>query len=423
MEKYVIKGRGRLDGSLRVQGSKNAALPVLAAALLIPESTLHNCPDLSDVRAALHILTVLGCRCRREGDSVWVAADGCAESVIPDALMRQMRSSVVFLGAMVARYGQARISLPGGCELGPRPIDMHLSGLQKLGVSVRDDCGYLDCRAENGLHGARIVLPFPSVGATENIMIAASLADGVTEIHNAAREPEISGLSDYLNAAGARIRIAPDGTVFIEGVRQLHACEYTVIPDRIAAATYLCAVAAAGGRLLLTGAEPEHLGACMPLYEEAGCMLRTAGQEIELQAPRQLHAMRIVRTMPYPGFPTDAQAPFMAMSCLARGTSLFVENIFENRYKHVEELTRMGARIKLEGRVAVVEGAERLHGASVSCTDLRGGAALVIAALAAEGETTVDEIRHIERGYEGLEQSLKQLGADIRRIEHGEKQA
>lgn len=416
MGKYIMNGLRRLEGTLRVQGSKNAALPILAAALLTPKSTIHNCPDLSDVAAAIHILEDLGCRCCREGSSVTVTADSCPQSFIADSLMREMRSSVVFLGAMVARCGKARISFPGGCELGPRPIDMHLSGLQKMGVFIRDDGGYLDCRAENGLHGARIALPFPSVGATENIMIAACTAKGTTEIHNAAREPEIGGLADFLNAAGARIRIAPDGTVFIEGVKQLHECEYTVIADRIAAATYLCAAAVSGGRLLLTGADPGHLTACIPLYEQAGCTVHIREDAIELQAPKRLGALPIVRTMPYPGFPTDAQAPFMAMSSLAAGTSVFVENIFENRYKHAGELARMGADIKLEGRVAVVEGTERLHGASVNCTDLRGGAALVVAALAAEGETVVREIRHIERGYEALEKNLSLLGADIRRV-------
>lgn len=417
MGKYIINGLRKLEGTLPVQGSKNAALPVLAAALLAPESTIHNCPELSDVAAAVHILEDLGCSCLREGASITVKTDGCLQSAIADSLMREMRSSVVFLGAIIARCGKARISFPGGCELGPRPIDMHLSGLQKLGVTVQDDCGYLDCRAENGLHGARIALPFPSVGATENIMIAASAAKGITEIHNAAREPEISGLADFLNAAGAHIRIARDGTVFIEGVERLHACEYTVIPDRIAAATYLCAAAAAGGRVCLTGADPGHLTACIPMYEEAGCTVRIQKDTIELQAPKRLEALHMVRTMPYPGFPTDAQAPFMAMSCLAAGTSVFVENIFENRYKHAGELARMGACIKLEGRVAVVEGARRLHGAGVECTDLRGGAALVIAALAAEGETVVSEIRHIERGYEAFERNLSLLGADIQRAD------
>ncbi|MCI8622461.1 MAG: UDP-N-acetylglucosamine 1-carboxyvinyltransferase [Provencibacterium sp.] len=420
MGKYRINGLRRLEGTLQVQGSKNAALPILAAALLVPESTVHNCPELSDVEAAVHILEELGCRCHREGGSVTVTAGECLNSSIPEALMREMRSSVVFLGAMIARCGRARISLPGGCELGPRPIDMHLSGLQKLGVTVLDDRGYLDCRAANGLHGARIALPFPSVGATENIMIAASVAKGMTEIHNAAREPEISNLADFLNAAGARVQIALDGTVYVEGVPKLHACEYAVIPDRIAAATYLCAAAATGSRLQLAGINPIHLTACIPLYEEAGCTLRMEKNSLELYAPASLKALRMVRTMPYPGFPTDAQAPFMAMCCLAKGTSVFVENIFENRYKHAGELSRMGAQIKLEGRVAVVEGAARLHGARVECTDLRGGAALVIAALAAEGETVIDEIRHLERGYEALERNLCALGADIKKLENGE---
>lgn len=418
MGKYLVNGQRKLEGELTVQGSKNAALPILAATLLTPQSVVHNCPDLSDITAAANILVDLGCSCRREGGSVVVDAGNCDRAEIPDDLMREMRSSIVFLGAMIARGGRARISFPGGCELGPRPIDMHLSGLRKLGVSIRDDHGYLDCRAEGGLHGARISLPFPSVGATENIMIAASVAAGNTEIHNAAREPEISDLARFLCNAGANIHIDTSGTVYIRGVERLHACEHRVIPDRIAAATYLAAAAITGSSLTLKGVDPQHLTALIPMYEEAGCEIKSTDEVLSLTAPERLSPLRAVRTMPYPGFPTDAQAPFMAMCCKSRGTSVFVENIFENRYKHAGELSRMGANIKVEGRVAVVEGVESLHGAKVECTDLRGGASLVVAALAAEGETEISEIRHIERGYEALEENLGMLGACIKKVEN-----
>lgn len=414
--KYIVKGPCQLGGELRVQGAKNAALPILAAALLTPQSVVHNCPDLSDITAASDILENLGCSCRREGASLVVTAGNAGSSEIPDRLMREMRSSIVFLGAIVARGGHARISMPGGCELGPRPIDMHLEGLRKLGVTIRDDLGTLDCYARDGLHGARVSLPFPSVGATENVMIAASVARGDTEIHNAAREPEIGNLADFLNSCGARVRMDASGSIYIRGVRELHSCEFAVIPDRIAAATYLCAAAATASPLRLTNMDPSHLTACIPMLEEAGCEVRMGTDSMEILPPRRLRPLRMVRTMPHPGFPTDAQAPFMAMCSCAEGTSIFAENIFENRYKHAAELSRMGANIKVEGRVAVVEGVGKLHGAPVECTDLRGGAALVIAALSARGTTEITEIRHIERGYEAMDRSLRSLGANIAKI-------
>lgn len=417
MGKYIVDGPCGLSGEVRIQGAKNSALPILAAALLTPRSTIHNCPELSDITAAGNILKHLGCSFSREGKTVFVDAESAGATEIPDNLMREMRSSIVFLGAMVARGREARISMPGGCELGPRPIDMHLAGLRRLGVEIRESYGYLDCHAPRGLAGAVISLPFPSVGATENIMIAASVAKGDTELHNAAREPEIFDLAAFLNAAGAKVRIDSAGVIYIKGVARLHECEHTVIPDRIVAATYMCAAAMTGSSLTLRRAEPMHITACVPLFEEAGCTVRCERDVIEIAAPRVLRPLRMVRTMPYPGFPTDAQAPLMAMCCLAGGTSVFVENIFENRYKHAGELARMGANIKVEGRVAVVEGVRRLQGAQVFCTDLRGGACLAIAALSAEGESEIGDIRHIERGYEQFHENLSSLGGSIKRVE------
>ena len=416
MANFLIEGENRIGGELPIHGAKNAALPILAAALLTRRSVLHNCPDLSDVRAAAHILEHLGCTVEREGDTVIVESDDGVYCDIPDGLMREMRSSVVFLGAILTRCGRARVSFPGGCELGPRPIDIHLASLERMGVNIKEDHGDLDCTIDGKMVGTELNLPFPSVGATENILLAAVLAEGTTVIHNAAREPEIQDLAGFLTAIGAKIHLKNDGTIVVEGVETLlPEVEYRVIPDRIATATYLCAAAATGGELLVTKTEPEYLAAVLPMFEEMGCQVKTGPDLIYLKGPRRLRPVRMVRTMPYPGVPTDAHAPFMAGSTLAQGTSVFVENIFESRYKHAAELMRMGARIKVEGRVAVVEGVPALHSAQVRCTDLRGGAALCIAALAAAGVSRVSDIAHIERGYERLEEHLSSLGAKITR--------
>ena len=417
MSEIIINGGKRLSGRVSVQGAKNSVLPVLAGTVLCGgESVVHNCPMLSDVETSLKILEHLGCKCRREGGAVIVDSSGISEYDIPDSLMREMRSSVVFLGAVIGRMGRAVISRPGGCELGPRPIDLHLAALEKLGVTIEEDHGYLECTVRDRLRGTRIALPFPSVGATENIMIAATLAQGETVIKNAAREPEISDLAAFLNACGARVCITADGDLHITGVKELHAAEHRVIPDRIAAATYLSAAAATGGDVELTDVCTEHLAAVLPCFEEMGCALHVAPDKVHLCAPKRLHPLRSVRTMPYPGFPTDAQSPLMAAACLADGNSVFIENIFESRYKHAGELNRLGAKIKLEGKVAVIEGVPQLSGAPVSAEDLRGGAALVIAGLAAQGETQVMHPQYIDRGYAHFEENLRALGADVYRI-------
>lgn len=417
MCKLMIEGGRQLQGAVDVQGAKNAALPVLAASVLCGSPcVIHNCPGLLDVEVSCKILEHLGCKVRKERGTVTVDPTGVTEPDIPDALMREMRSSIVFLGAIAARLGRARISFPGGCELGPRPIDLHLAALRRLGLVINEEHGYLDCRCTGRLHGETIALSFPSVGATENILLAAATAKGVTTIINAAREPEIADLAAFLNRCGANVRGAGGSVVEIEGVDALHGCEHAVIPDRIVAATYMAAAAATGGEVELRGVRQAHLSPVIPVFLEAGCAIRTVGNRLFLRGAPSLLPLRCVRTMPYPGFPTDAQAPVMAMSTRAAGNSLFVENIFDNRYKHVSELVRMGASIKLEGKVAVVEGVRTLFGAPVVAADLRGGAALVVAGLAAEGVTEVTGLHHIDRGYTSIEQDLTQLGAQIRRV-------
>ena len=391
---------------------KNAVLPIMAATMLTGKTTLYNCPALSDVCAAAEILQNFGCKVTHDGDVLSVDAEEVECCDLSERLSREMRSSILFLGAMLGRCGRARISFPGGCELGPRPVDLHIAGLRKLGAVIHEEHGMLDCIVPNRLKGTSIALPFPSVGATENIILAAVTARGETILTNAAREPEITDLADFLNKCGADITVSGD-SIRIKGVERLHGCEYTVIPDRIEAATFLSAAAATGGEILLERAEPKHLSAVLPFFEEMGCRLCVKNDTIELKAPKKLSSVGVIKTMPYPGFPTDAQAPLMAALCLSKGSTMFIETIFEARYKHVGELVRMGARIRTEGRVALVEGADSLCGAPVRCTDLRGGAALAVAALAAKGTTTLSDIRHIERGYCDFAAQLRLLGARI----------
>ena len=420
MEKLMVEGLRRLSGAVPIHGAKNSALPVLAATLLADgESRIDNCPDLADVRASVEILRWLGCRVAYDRHSMTVDTAGLCWQDVPDHLMREMRSSIVFLGAMVARMGGADLSFPGGCELGPRPIDLHLAGLRDLGAEIREEGGFLHCRADR-LRGREVVLRMPSVGATENLMLAACGAEGVTVISNAAREPEVVDLQNFLNACGARVSGAGSSAVSIEGGQDLHGCTYRVMPDRIAAATYLCAAASAGGDIYLRGAEEGHLSTVTAALREAGCTVTADSGGIRALCRERLRAVGPVQTAPYPGFPTDAQAVLMAALLRSRGATVFEENIFENRYRHVDELIRMGASIRVSGRVAVVTGVERLHSAPVRCTDLRGGAALCVAALAAEGETRVSQICHIDRGYEDLARDLRALGADAVRVEETE---
>ena len=416
MSIWHIYGGNRLTGSTRVQGAKNAVLPIMAASVLSGgETVLHNVPDLRDVTTTLRILQHLGCTAVRDGDTVRIDSRGMHCDFIPHALMRELRSSVIFLGAILARFGTARLSMPGGCELGPRPVNLHLDALRALGAEVTERGGDIICRA-HALQGRRILLPFPSVGATENLLLAAARAKGTTVLTNAAREPEIEDLAGYLNRCGAHIHGAGESCIVIEGVPHLYGSTYTVMPDRIAAATYMAAAAVTGGTVLLRDVNSEHLLPVLSAFESTGCAVMQSGSELLLRAPQRLKPVRHVRTMPYPGFPTDAQAPVMTMAAVGDGTSIFVENIFESRYKHAGELNRLGAKIKLEGKVAVIEGVPQLSGAPVSAEDLRGGAALVIAGLAAQGETQVMHPQYIDRGYAHFEENLRALGADVYRI-------
>ena len=421
MSVYVINGGQRLVGETDVQGAKNSALPILAATLLCNgKSEIHNCPQLSDIDATVNILRHLGCQVDRSGSVITVDSTQVSANEIPDELMREMRSSVIFLGAILARTGRVSLSTPGGCEIGLRPIDLHLDSMKKLGAEVNDEFGHICCESKSRLTSAKISLSFPSVGATENIMIAASTARGVTTIVNAAREPEISDLADFLNSCGARISGAGEGTITIDGVEKLSGAVHSVIPDRIAAATIMAATAMTHGRVYLNKIIPAHLGPVIDVFEEAGCRLNTYGRSILIEAPSRLKAIKTIRTMPYPGFPTDIQAPVVSMLSIAQGTSVIIETIFESRYKYIGELARMGAKIRVDGRMAVVEGVSEFHGASVITPDLRGGAALVLAGLAAKGQTEISEIKHIDRGYEKLEQTLQKLSADIKRVDDNE---
>lgn len=416
MEKLIITGANRLTGEVSVHGAKNGALPILAATLLIRgESVIHNCPDLSDVRASIKILTHLGCKCKRNGNTVIVDATNVNCNEIPEQLMREMRSSIVFLGAMISRCHTANLSSPGGCEIGARPIDLHLSSLKELGAEIIEEHGQINCFT-NGLMGTNIYIPIPSVGATENIIIASVLAKGTTHISNAAREPEISDLADFLNSAGAKIYGAGSSDIMIEGVDSLNNTEHTVIPDRILTATYMSAVAITGGDAIIHNICPRHLGATIAEYQKIGCDIKIDENNLRLIAKNRLKSLKMVRTQYYPGFPTDAGPTLIATSTACRGTSIFSETIFENRFKFAGELNRLGADIKVIGRTAIVYGGKPLSGASVKATDLRGGAALIVAALNARGTTEINEVHHIDRGYELPEHNFALLGADIKRV-------
>ena len=416
MQCIVIGGGRKLSGEVDVQGSKNSTLPILAATVLVKGvSVIHNCPDLSDVNAAIEILRHLGCQVKRENNTLIVDSSVVSCYNIPDCLMREMRSSIVFLGSVIGRTGRAVLSSPGGCEIGLRPIDLHLSSLRSLGVRIDESHGSINCQLVRSIDGGVISLSFPSVGATENIILARALSKGRTVILNAAREPEIKDLADFINACGGRISIGSQGTVIIDGVDELHSAEHSVISDRIAALTYMCAVVSASGEITLKNVDTSAFMSALPLFEAMGCEIKDRKEILNIKMNSRPKAVRDIRTMPYPGFPTDAQAPVMASLCKGEGTSVMVENIFESRFKHVPELMRMGAKIKIEGKVALIDGSENLYGASVTAPDLRGGAALIIAGLGANGETVIDGVKHIDRGYENIENTFSALGADIKR--------
>lgn len=417
MALLTINGGRILNGEVVCQGSKNSALPILAACYLIKgKCEIHNCPRLSDIDATINILKNLGCDVVFEENTVTVDSTEALGYKIPEDLMHEMRSSIIFLGAVLGRNGRAVISTPGGCEIGLRPIDLHISAMKKFGVIINEEHGVLDCKCDGGLKGTAITLSFPSVGATENIILAAATAEGTTTILNAAREPEVTDLADFLNACGAKIHCG-EGAITITGVKELRGTSHSVIPDRIVCATYLCAAALTRGEVIVKEIVPAHLGGVLPIFEEMGCDLRLGYRQIKLTAPARLKKVDKINTQPYPGFPTDLQALFTTLASVANGTSVIVENIFESRFKHVPELIKMGARIKTEGRVAVVEGVPRLYGANVSSPDLRGSCALILAGLSANGTTTVNKLYHLDRGYADFEKNLNDLGADVYRTE------
>ncbi len=415
MEKFVIKGGAKLFGEVGIQSAKNAVLPLLAASVLTEERVeIGRCPRIADVLNMVGILGELGCETHFDGDTLCIDGADAANHEIPAALAKELRSSVFMLGSVVSRFGRARIAYPGGCDIGLRPIDLHLNGLRRLGVSVTEDGGYIDCTCSR-LRGAEVLLDFPSVGATENLLLAAAKAEGTTVIRNAAKEPEIVDLQNFINRMGGRIRGAGTAVIVVEGVKKLHGTEYTPISDRIEAGTFLIACAMCGGGIAVKNTEPENIASLLHKLREISCKIRAENDKIYIECGKRL-SPKIVETSPYPGFPTDLQAPMTALACVCEGATVIVENLFETRFKHVPELIRMGADITVRGRSALIRGVPRLRGADVFASDLRGGAALTLAAISAEGESVVTDLRFIDRGYSSFEYKLRALGARIRRV-------
>jgi UDP-N-acetylglucosamine 1-carboxyvinyltransferase len=414
MQKLSIEGGVPLKGEVRVSGAKNAALPILCASLLTPEPlTLRNLPELNDIRTLFALLEQMGVKVERGAQTATLTAVNITNPVAPYELVKTMRASILALGPLVARFGEARVSLPGGCAIGSRPVDLHIKGLQAMGAEIAIEAGYIHATAKR-LKGTRVLMDTVTVTGTENLMMAAALAEGETVLENAAREPEVVDLAECLIAMGAKIRGHGTDLITIQGVKSLHGAEYAVMPDRIETGTFLVAGTAAGGDIRLTHARGDILDAVLDKLREAGAEIRVTADTIELKMHGRPRSVGL-RTAPYPAFPTDMQAQFIALNTVADGTAVVVETIFENRFMHVQELLRLGAHIDIEGNAAIVKGVEKLAGATVMATDLRASASLVIAGLAAEGETIVDRIYHLDRGYEKLEQKLGQLGARIRR--------
>lgn len=412
--KYFIRGDKPLSGVVRIQGAKNSVLPILAASVLTGDKCeVYDCPRLTDVDTTIAILEKLGCRVERNADCIEVDSSDAFNWEIPEELMRRLRSSIVFLGVVTMRMGRARMSMPGGCSLGARPIDLHVKALKALGIKVAEEAGFIETDASEARAG-NVHLAFPSVGATENTIMTAVKIKGETVITNAAMEPEIVDLIGFLNAMGARITGGGTGTIHIEGVPSLRGISYRIIPDRIAAATFMCAAMATGGEIELENVKSSHLTAITNELREEGARIEFFGERGYIRAPGKIKNAKMIKTMPYPGFPTDAQSVFIPHLIRADGASVIVENIFENRFKIVNDLNLMGADIVTEGRTLVIPGGKKLKGAHVQATDLRGGAALMIAALSAEGESVVESLGHIERGYDRIGDSLVLLGADIR---------
>lgn len=416
MSKLIVTGGNPLEGTIAVSGAKNAVLPIIAASLLSPEPLqIDDAPHLLDVDVMCEVISAFGSQVKRVGSQLFINTAEIKDIQAPHELVSRMRASIVTMGPLLARTGHVRISHPGGCAIGSRPINWHLKGLEALGAEVRMEHGYLDVSAPV-LKGTRIYLDFPSVGATENIMMAAAGAEGTTLIENAAQEPEIVDLANFLNQMGGKVRGAGTSVIHIEGVQEFHGASHTVIPDRIEAGSYLLMAAAAGGDVLVQNVIADHLKPLLAKMDEAGIDFKEEDDGIRVRGNGQYQAVDI-KTQVHPGFPTDLQAPFLALLCTAKGTGMVTETVFENRFMHVDELKRMGADIKIEGRSAIVQGVERLTGAPVTATDLRAGAALILSALTAEGETEISGVHHIDRGYEDIEHKLKRIGTDIRRVD------
>ena len=414
MLKYIIKGGNKLEGEVKISGSKNASLPIIAATILNSgKSTLYNVPNIHDTQMMFEILKKLGGKIEKKNNKIIIDTSNINKFEIPDDLMRQMRSSVILVGGLLGKHRKATFSYPGGCDIGARPIDLHLKNFEKLGINITKNYGNISCKCDK-IMGEKIDLDFPSVGATENLMLASVLGEGITIITNAAREPEIIDLQNFLNKMGAKIIGAGTSQIEIEGVKSLKDISYNIMPDRIEAGTFLCATAITSGKAKLTNLNPEYIIPVITKLEEAGCKIKTDKDSIEIVAPKRLKAINI-KTMPYPGFPTDLQSLISTTLTIARGTSVIIENIFENRYKYMQELNRMGAKTSVEGKTAVIKGVRKLYGAKVKATDLRGGASMVIAGLAAKGITTVENIEYILRGYENFEKKLNALNANIRK--------
>lgn len=419
MEKLIVKGGNRLVGAVKTSGAKNAVLPIIAASILgTTPSHLDEVPMLEDVHTISEVLKCLGLsvECSPEKNVLDIDSTSITSYEAPYELVRTMRASFLVMGPLLARIGKARISMPGGCAIGARPIDIHLKGFEALGVKIEQGHGYIEASAPEGLKGTSIYFDFPSVGATENIMMAASLAEGTTILENAAEEPEIVDLANYLNKMGAKIRGAGTDTIRIEGVEKLHGADYTIIPDRIEAGTYMIAAAMTGGDVIVENVLPEHQKPLIAKLREAGAVVEEDIDKVRVIGKNPLKAVSI-KTLPYPGFPTDMQAQMMAMMVIAEGRSKVTETVFENRFMHVVELNRMGAQISTEGRSAVIDGPCKLTGCDVRATDLRAGAAMILAGLVAEGTTRIGDLHHIDRGYENIVAKLKNLGADIERID------
>ena len=414
MSSYIIEGGHKLEGTVKISGSKNSALPIIAATILnAGKTTLYNVPNIQDTQMMYKILETLGAKIEKKNGKIKIDTSKIEKFEIPPELMHKMRSSVILAGALLGRYKKAIFSYPGGCDIGSRPIDLHLKSFEKLGIQVNQNHGNIECNAEK-IKGEKIDLDFPSVGATENAILASILAEGTTIITNAAREPEIIDLQNFLNKMGAKIVGAGTDEIQIEGVKKLKDISYNIMPDRIETGSFLCFAAATKGNIILENVNATHITPIISKLEEAECKIETSKNKIKIIAPKKLKAIDI-KTMPYPGFPTDMQSVFASMLTIAKGTSIIVENIFENRYKFIQELTRMGAKTTIEGRTAVIKGVKKLYGANVKATDLRGGAALVLAGTVAKGTTKIENIEYILRGYENFENKLKNVNIDIKR--------